>query len=279
MGERFSSNAVANTNAAVYNGTYARSSKLPAKKFAKKIQEVTIEDKDVSDLVVELGFGATISGTVTIEGDSKDMPNSVMLQATNENEDISSTDQLHNYDYDEDSGPRKLNRDFSIEGVMAGRTYLTAHLDEAHVYLKSATANGVDLLKDGFDVKEGEVLRNVQIVLAKDVGTAKGKIIDPDKQPIAGVLISLVPTDPAKFRNSSFYRSARSDQNGEFEVKLAPLEYAIVSFPARAAEKGRQDFHKWLATAVKSAQTFKIEAGKTEKITIKRDTGKAPPSQ
>jgi hypothetical protein len=269
-------NAVANTT---YSNVMAppRVPKPPAKKFAKKIQEITIEDKDVADLVVELNFGATISGTVTTE-DNKELPGAATIKLTNENQEIASVAQIHNYNYDYESETvvRKATADFQIDGVTAGKTYLTVELGDAAYYVKSAFAGTTDLLKDPFEIKEGDQLRGVKIVLAKDTGTVKGTIIDGDKQSVAGVQISLVPTDPVKFRNSSFYRTARSDENGEFEVKLAPMEYAVVSIPARA-ETRRDDLYKWLATAVKSAQTFTVEAGKTQKITIKREAAKAAP--
>ena len=50
------------------------------------------------------------------------------------------------------------------------------------------------------------------------------------------------------------------------------MEYAVVSFPDKSAEKGRDDFYVWLSNAVKTAQTVKIASGKTSSITIGRDS-------
>lgn len=124
------------------------------------------------------------------------------------------------------------------------------------------------------DLKDSSNVKNIQIVLAKDTGTLKGTVIDSAKRPVPGMSLTLVPTDPAK-RNSSSFRSARTDENGEFEVKLPPFEYGLVSFPSKFAQKKRDDIQNWLADAVKKAQTFKIEAGQTTKSTIKLDDEKA----
>lgn len=269
------SNTPANTASNVMGPS--RVPKPPVKKFAKKIQEITIEDKDIADIVVELSFGSTVSGTLTTE-DNKDLPNNTTIKLANESDEITSVAQVYNYNYDPESetAVRKTTRDFQIEGVTAGKTYLTVQLGDAEYYVKSAFAGTTDLLKESFEITEGEQLKNVKIVLAKDTGIVKGTIIDGDKQPVAGAQVSLVPADPAKARNSSFYRTTRSDENGEFEIKLAPMEYAVVSIPA-GAETRRDDFYKWLGTALKSAQTFKVEAGKTNKVTIKREAAKAAP--
>jgi hypothetical protein len=57
-----------------------RSEKIlpPKPKLAKKAQEFTIEDTDLSDVVVELNYGATISGTAVVEN-SREMPKSVTV--------------------------------------------------------------------------------------------------------------------------------------------------------------------------------------------------------
>jgi hypothetical protein len=235
----------------------------PKPNFAKKALEITIDDKDLSELVVELGYGATISGSVTVEK-NEEMPKSLSIYAINETDKLSVMDTISNY-YSE-----KIERDFKLEGVTAGKNRFYAGTPEEDFYVKSATVNGVDLLAGTFEVKEGEFLRNVQVVLSKDVGTLKGTVTDDAKEPVKGASFTLVPVDAARRKNSGFYRSVRSDKEGKFETKLAPGEYAIVIFDERAAAKNQEEFLKWLDAAIKDAQKVKIEAGDTETVSIKK---------
>ena len=258
---------------AIYSAVNGKAKIVMTKQFAKKRQEITIEDKDMTEIVVEMNFGATIMGSVAAE-DGKELPGSVTIMATNEDAEISSQGGVYHYNIGGDAGKKqpKPNSEFEIEGITSGKTFLTVHTSNSEYYVKSAVAGGKDLLKDGFDLAEGEEIRGVKIILAKDVGTLRGSIVGSDGRPASGVSVTLVPTDPVKFRNSSYYRSVRSDENGEFEVKLAPMEYAVVSFPDKSAEKGRDDFYGWLGNVVKTAQTVKIASGKTSSITIARDS-------
>jgi len=247
----------ANTNAVANRTT------PPKPKFAKKALEMTIEDKDLSEIIVEVGFGATISGSVTVEK-NEEMPKSLTIYALNETDKLSVTDTISNY-YSE-----KIERDFKLESVTAGKNRFFVSTAEEDFYVKSAAVNGIDLLASTFEVKEGEFLRNVQVVLSTDVGILKGTVSDDAKEPVKGASFTLVPVDAARRKNSGFYRNIRSDKEGKFETKLAPGEYAIVIFDERAAAKNQGEFLKWLDTAIKDAQKVKIEAGQAETVTIKK---------
>jgi hypothetical protein len=262
-------NYLGNYSYANTNAVNAAGNTPPKPKLAKKSQEITIEDKDLSEIVIELGYGATVSGTATVER-SQEMPKSVMVLAINETDKLIVSDNISNYYSQYEAKPITVERDFKLENVTVGKNRFDVQITEEDFYVKSATVNGVDLLAGTFEVKEGEFLRNVQIVLSKDVGILKGTVSDEQKEPVKGASYMLVPVDAARRRNSSFYRNIKSDKEGKFETKLAPGEYAIVIFDERAAAKNLDEFHKWLDAAMKDAQKVKIEAGQTETVSIKK---------
>lgn len=252
------------------NVTAVRKKDTPTKpKFAKKLEEITIDDKDLSQISVELGFGATVSGSVSVENLPNEMPRGVTVSATSENEELNVSSYVGNY-YDEDTPKdRKPNRDFKLESVSDGKTKFVVKVADEDYYVKSMTFGATDLLAEDYTIKEGENLANVKIVLGKGVGTIKGKVINEDKEPVKSAQIMFVPTD-AKRKNSSFYRTARTDEKGEFEVKAAPMEYAVIIYTDDISSKKGEEFYKWLDEVMKDAQTVKIEAGSTEKITLKQ---------
>ncbi len=257
-----------------YTNSNGGTAKPPPPRFARHFKEFTIDDKNLDEQVIELTYGATISGSVSTD-DGKMASGSVIILVSDEEGQSVSTASVYFYDYEGVREPMS-KKDFRMDGVAVGKRYLTVQSMDSDCYLKKASSGMVDFLKGPVEIKEGDNFANVQIILGRDTGTLKGSIIDAGKDPVRGMQITLVPTDASKLKNSSYYRTVRSNEDGEFEVKLPPFEFAVVSLPVNAAKRRRADLHSWLATAVIQAQTFKIESGQTTKLVIKLDAGKLP---
>jgi hypothetical protein len=252
--------ANAASNAANYSYNSVPAKKYP--KFSKKIQEIVIEDKDIENLNIELGFGATISGTAYVEN-SQEMPLYVSVVAYNEEIETSTSGGIGNY-YKENG----IDHDFEIEGVSEGKVSLIFHTED--YWVKSATFRGTDLLANPITVKEGESLKGVQVILSKEVGTLKGKVFTEDNQPAKRQGIVIFPTDAGKNRNLSYSKYAVTNENGEFEIKLPPLEYAVIPTPKDNSNfKTKEEVEKWRDEQIKTAQKVTVEVNKIETITIK----------
>ncbi|HEX8736881.1 MAG TPA: carboxypeptidase-like regulatory domain-containing protein [Pyrinomonadaceae bacterium] len=279
-----------------YQGEYSTANAAPTPKnqpprpkFAKKIQEVKLEDKDISEMVIEMGTGATIAGTVTVENNEK-MPKYITIVAGSRNGEFSVSDNISNYDGTELSpttantnvmrstnvtrtgkgGDNSVKNDFELENVTEGKIHLYISVDDENYYVKSARADGVDLLTGKFEVKDGDNIRNVQIVLSKNVGTLKGKVVNEKNEPLKSTDFILAPVDPARRLSTTFFRSVKTDADGEFEIKLAPAEYAAVFFEPASLPKKIEEIDEWWSQAVKDAQKVTIEAGRTENLTVKK---------
>ena len=258
-------------------------SKPPKPKLAKKSQEITIDDKNLSEIIIELGYGATVSGAVKTEN-NQEMPTTVTITARQDDSEINSSATVYNSssrnnsDYSENSAmilnsnggysPQKPNYDFRIEGIAVGKTFLWASVNDDDFYVKSAMLNGVDLLTNPIDLKEGENVRNVQFIIVKGAGTLKGTVSDDEKQPVKKAEFTLVPVEAAKRKNPNFRRSTATKENGEFEVKAAPGEYAVVFYTKEYYTAKGEDLDRWLDEAVKNAPKVIIKANETEKISL-----------
>ncbi len=241
----------------------------PKPKLAKKTQEIIIEDKDLTEMVIEVGYGATISGTATVEN-SQEMPKRITISAGSEKNENAAFANIENFISTGSPEVSKTNHEFKLENVPEGKNYFLVQTEDTDYYVKSATINGVDLLANPFEVKEGEVLRNVQIVFSKDVGTLKGVVLNDAKEPVKGFEFAIIPTGAAKRKIFNYLRNATTKENGEFEIKAAPGEYAVIFYTDNLAGKSREEIIKWLDEAIKDAQIVKIEAGKTETVTIRK---------
>ena len=164
--------------------------------------------------------------------------------------------------------PQKPNHDFKIEGAAAGKTFLWATINNDDFYVKSATLNGIDLLTNPVELKEGDAVRNVQFIISKGTGTLKGTVADDDKQPVKKAEFMLVPVEASKRKNPNFRRSVTTKETGEFEVKAAPNEYAVVFYTKEYYSKKGEELDRWLDEAVKDAAKVTIKSNETEKISL-----------
>ncbi len=267
--------AFANASVGLSTGAYygRGPEKPPEPDFAKTAKEFTVEEKDLTEQVIEMSFGATLSGTVVIEK-PKGYGGGMSITVKSDKDDITVSTNFGFYEFINEPGKAPKPQDFRLDGITSGKNSIsiTPTGRSNDYYVKSAASNQIDLLQGPFDFKDSAVFANIRIVLASDVGVLKGTVMDSGRQPVSGLTLTFVPTDPAKFSTSTYFRTARTNTDGEFEVKLPPFEYAVVFLPAKI--KSQDDLVKWLTTAVKQAQTFKIEPGATSKATIKFDRAK-----
>lgn len=252
----------------------AVSNKPPKPRLAKRTYEITIDEENLANVVIELGYGATVAGMVTVENNGT-MPPNVTITAGQENSEITSTTTLYNYNYGANTAypgnyqsMPKPDQDFKMEGVAAGKTFLFATVNDDNFYVKSAMLNGTDLLVNPIDLKEGEVLPNVQFVLSKNAGTLRGTVTNDDKQPAKSVWVILVPVEAAKRKNPNFRRGFVTNDAGEFEIKAAPGEYAVIVNSQGLLGKKGEEADRLLDDAVKNAQKVTVKAGGTEKISL-----------
>jgi|GEM_PF-1335227 len=249
--------------------TNAQKNSPPKPKFAKKIQEIKLEDKDLTEMVIELGYGATITGAITVEN-NQEMPETVTVQTVNETNELGTSDTVGGFTLEQDRKRDKPDKNFRLENIAEGKTFFYAHVLDDKYYIKSARADGVDLLAGALNLKDGGAIANVQVILGTDVGTVKGKVVDAKNDFLKKANFIFIPTDAVKRRNSSFYRNVETDEKGEFEKNLAPGEYAVVFAEPHISSKKYDQFLKWLDEAVKDAQKVTVEAGKTENLTVKK---------
>jgi hypothetical protein len=250
--------------------------KLPQQKFALGFKDIEVDDKDVSDVIVELGVGATVSGSMAMEG-NKELPQSIEIKAFKEGEnDPVAVTSIWNYKYDGASNsnyakiPQKINNEFKLEGVAAGKVTIKFSTGDDAYYLKSARVGAVDLLTTPLEIKGGEMLSGAKIILANDAGTLRGRVLDDKDHAAPGMTITIVPTDDAKRRSGNFTRYVYSDSDGKFEIKLAPGEYFVVFVKpgVRAAEPSQ--FNSWLEDAVRNAEKVSISPEGTSNISLRK---------
>jgi hypothetical protein len=81
---------------------------------------------------------------------------------------------------------------FSIRGIPDGLYKFRTFSECNSCYLKSATVEGVDVLKNGLHVSSGAAPSAVELVYSTKAGSIDGTVLGPDGSPAQGAIVLLV---------------------------------------------------------------------------------------
>lgn len=271
------------------NGINSPKAKTP--KLARLQREIVVGDEDQTDLILELGYGASVSGTIGFDTNEA-FAQPISVTAAEENGKSTESDAV-GFEYfggaEDDKPVAKKSLEFNIGGISAGRYFLHAvgfgtgglpggesGKTEQPFYVKSVLINGTDISRAALEIKEGEQIKGVRIILSRAVGKLRGTVLKADKSPAAGAKMFVVPTDSARRENFQTYTFAATDDAGEFEVTAAPGEYFIVfatdeEFGKLLANNGKyaaEQRREWVDGKIAGAAKATIKAKETEKIAL-----------
>ncbi|HEX8176305.1 MAG TPA: carboxypeptidase-like regulatory domain-containing protein [Pyrinomonadaceae bacterium] len=180
-------------------------------------QDVTVSGADLSGIVIELGEGGRLQGTIIIEGGKPSTQESLNVSLLPR--DMSLAGQIR-YGFVQQDGS------FTIDKVPPGEFYLSVQQSGERFYIKSATAGGIDLLREPVRIGSGTNIENVRITISTEVATLQGRVVSAsDAKPVRGSILLLVPSDPARWRS---FLPAVTGADGTFKVTAAPGTYQVV---------------------------------------------------
>lgn len=195
--------------------------------FATKKQMITVAGKsDVRDVLIEVSKGATISGILIVEGDEP--LSSIALSASKVDVPI----ELHQ-GVSKSLTPTGRTTMFTLTDLPEGVIELNAFLRTDSHYIKSISANGIDLLQEKLNLTSGVELKDVTIVVASDLAEFTGRIISESGQtPPPRMRISLNWIGTRRVLGGRLTR--RTDEQGAFLLRPPPGDYHIIVNEDRA---------------------------------------------
>jgi hypothetical protein len=124
-----------------------------------------------------------------------------------------------------DSGRVREDWTFAVTGIF-GAARLRATLPDGWA-LASILHDGRDVTDTAFELKSGDVLSGVQVVLTNRVNSIGGQVVDDKGTPLADGTIIVFATDAERWsEDSRFVRSVRPDQQGSYQIRgLPPGDY------------------------------------------------------
>src|SRR6266536_40020 len=182
---------------------------------------VTVAGADLSNIIFSLSEGGRVSGRVFVEGDKPLPRGRIALRSTR-----------RRTQPDKDVGVQLEPSDmglFVIEEVPAGEHFMTVEIWDRDYFVKSITWNDKDLLRQSLALREGNELKNVRIVLSRDVGRLAGQMLSGEgKKPLGSARFMLVPNDEFRWARSESFIFGYTDKQGAFKVTGAPGEYVLM---------------------------------------------------
>jgi 5-hydroxyisourate hydrolase-like protein (transthyretin family) len=194
-------------------------------------QSVDVIGSDIRDVSISLTRGVDISGRLTFEGKSAASASPIVVT-------LSPSEAETQFSTGVDA---KVQPDgsFVLSEVGDGSYSINVFSKCSECYLRSAKANGVDLLDKGVQIDSGNASSSITVVYSSNTANVNGTVTAKDDLPAAGALVVLVP-DLATHQKSDHYRSSTTDQYGRFELRGVPPGH----YKAFAWEKISEDSYK-----------------------------------
>jgi hypothetical protein len=231
----------------------------PAQEARQMIQVTGI---DIDDLVIVTGSGGTVRGQVASD-DGTPVPgvDRLVVRARPLTW-AARTSTLAS------SGNGRVNADGTFElKAIVGPVVLSIGTLTGDWTLKSVELNGRNLADDPIDVRHGETLNGVRVVLTSRPTYLRGALLDEKKQPADGTVV-VFPEETSRWREDSrTVRAARPDQRGEFSIKGLPAgKYLIAAVDY--VQDGQWYDPEFLADLRPRAQRLSLAEAESKRIDL-----------
>jgi hypothetical protein len=248
------------------------------------MQSIVVNGQNIGGLALALQPGITISGNITVESSGTPSPADYSAFRI----DVPELNPLPG------GGPGgggrgggfgltgnrvDKNGAFTVPNLLPGRHYLrvtgqavaqAAGQTAAQWTLKAVLVGGQDVTDTSFDLKPGQNVDNVTIVLTDRSSDVSGTVRDGTGAPAAAVTVIAFSSDPQFWRvQSRQIQTARTDQNGAYHLRgLPPGDYFVLV--TDNVEQGEWFDPSFLEQARQSSTRMTVTEGekKTQDLTL-----------
>ena len=97
-------------------------------------------------------------------------------------------------------------------------------------YLKAATLGPENVLEKGLDIRHGQDLSRLELVVSSAGGRIEGQALTEEQLPATGCIVALIP-EPRYRSQTAFFKSSTTDQFGHFTLRgIPPGEYKLFAW-------------------------------------------------
>jgi protocatechuate 3,4-dioxygenase beta subunit len=219
---------------------------------------LSVSGDDVSNVVIVTAKGATATGQVTFEGGAQPA-NLATLRI------LAAPTLLDGEMMGPGGSPATVKADgtFELRGLSGARMIRAAGLPPGWM-LKAVHANGVDVTDTGIDLKPGEALAGMDVVLTSKMTELSGTVKGASGAAVKDYTLVVFSDDPQRWTlpNTRYVVGTRPDQEGRFRVRSLPAGsyYAAATDYIAQGEWGDPDV---LDRLKREATKFTLAEGQT----------------
>jgi protocatechuate 3,4-dioxygenase beta subunit len=135
--------------------------------------------------------------------------------------------------------------------------------------LKSVMLGDRDVTDEVFDLRSGETLSDLQVVLTDRVTVVTGRVTDLNGKPTFDGTVLVFPADTQRWADDWMYvRAARPDQQGRYEIRgLLPGEYLAVAVDY--VEENTWADPEYLESIRQFGASFRIDEGDARDVPLR----------
>lgn len=222
---------------------------------------LSVTAEDMSNVIIVTTRGATATGRVVYEGGSKPTTNSIRISAA-------AIDQEGPMVLVSGSSTVTPEGTFEITGLSGPRVFRVSNIPAGWV-LKAVKLNGTDITDNGIDVRSGDPVSGVDVILTSKVTEVKGSV-KAGNDPAMDYTVVIFSDEPEKWRvpTSRHIATGRPNQQGQFQVKNLPAG----SYYAVALEyipQGEWNDPEVLERLKGKATSFSVGEGEVKTLDLK----------
>jgi hypothetical protein len=156
---------------------------------------------------------------------------------------------------------------FSIGGVR-GPSRFRVRVPDGW-WVKTILHDGREIIDTPIEVRGGDEMNDVQVVVSSRVTTISGELADEKGAAVSEGTVLVFPDDASKWiEESRWVRTARPDQQGRYQIKgLPPGEYLAVAL--NYVEDGSWNDPEYLESIRRYAQKLTLSEGDTKSAALK----------
>jgi hypothetical protein len=216
----------------VYQAAAALSSAAPAQDLWASV-DINVDGQDISDLVLSMRPGMTVSGRVAFEPTTLERPTDLTKVR------ITFSAVSSNGMQSIPSASAKADGTFQLSGAMPGKYRVGSSVsipvqpgnngNAPYWSLKSAMFNGRDLLDGTLEVKPDENVQGLVLTYTDRSTELSGSLVDAAGKPASGYVVLVITTDRSLWPGATRrIRLIRPTFDGKYRTTaLPPGEYAI----------------------------------------------------
>lgn len=226
---------------------------------------IVVDGADIENLMLVGSSGGTVSGRVVSE--SGELPGSgVRVRVTEALRNQPSPAVLGTFRGSQGPGDVKQDGEFTATNVF-GRARFQVTVPEGWM-LKSVMHGGRDITDAEIELRSGEALTGVEVLVTSRVTSIGGQVVDGSGAPLGDATVLVFTSAADKwFESSRAVRAARPDQQGQWQIKgLPPGEYLTLAL--EYIEDGAWNDPEYLESLRSLARKVALADGGSETLSL-----------